>query len=89
MHRVLDWLEAHPALVSLVLVPFVMALVNAILRPRTAEEYAALPPRLSAFLKFLRAVFPDPQKAAQAAAQVVSGTHTKKFTYADESKNTE
>lgn len=77
MIAVTDWLESHPAIVSLVLVPMTMALVNATLRPRTQEEYAALPPRVSAFLKFLRAVFPDPQKAAQAAAQVVSGSNAK------------
>jgi hypothetical protein len=77
MLAIADWLEAHPAIVSLVLVPLVMALVNAVLRPRTPEEYAALPPRFSAVLKFLRAVFPDPQKAAQAAAQVLSGSNEK------------
>lgn len=69
----INWLESHPALVSLVLLPLVMAIVNAILRPRTAEEYALLPPRLAAFLKLLRAIFPDPQKAAAAAGQVISG----------------
>lgn len=69
----MNWIEAHPALVSLVLIPLVMALVNAILRPRTPEEYALLPPRVAAFLKLLRAVFPDPQKAAAAAGQVLSG----------------
>lgn len=77
MLAIADWLESHPAIVSLVLVPLTMALVNATLRPRTQEEYAALPPKVSAFLKFLRAVFPDPQKAAQAAGQFLSNSNEK------------
>lgn len=74
MNKYLAFIEAHPALVSLILVPLVMSVVNAVLRPRTPEEYAALPKRLAAFLKLLRAIFPDPQKAAIAAGQMVRGS---------------
>lgn len=73
MTAIVEWLEAHPVLVSLVLVPLVMAAINGVLRPRTPEEYAELPPRIAALFKFLRAVFPDPQKAATAASQIVRG----------------
>lgn len=72
--KILDFLETHPQLCGFLLallVPLVMSIVNAALRPRTPEEYAALPKRLAAFLKLLRAVFPDPQKAAIAAGQIV------------------
>lgn len=73
MNRYLAFIETHPALVSLILIPLVMSAVNAALRPRTPEEYAAMPKRLAAFLKLLRAIFPDPQKAAIAASQLVRG----------------
>lgn len=74
MNRYLQFIESHPALVSLILIPLVMSAVNAVLRPRTPEEYAAMPKRLAAFLKLLRAIFPDPQKAAIAAGQLVRGS---------------
>jgi hypothetical protein len=73
MNKYLTFLEAHPALVSLILIPAVASVVNALTRPRSPEEYSAMPPRLAAFLKLLRAVFPDPQKAVTAATQFVQG----------------
>lgn len=73
MNKYLAFIEAHPALVSLIFVPTVAAIVNALTRPRTPEEYSVMPARLAAFLKFLRAVFPDPQKAAEAATQFMQG----------------
>lgn len=73
MNKYLAFIEAHPALVSLIFVPTVAAIVNALTRPRSPEEYSALPPRLAAFLKLLRAVFPDPQKAITAASMFVQG----------------
>ena len=73
MSKYIEWVEAHPVIVSMVLVPLIVSLVNGILRPRTPEEYAELPPRLAAFLKLLRALFPDPQKAAKAIAGIAMG----------------
>lgn len=73
MNKYLAFIEAHPALVSLIFVPLVASIVNALTRPRTPEEYSAMPPRLAAFLKLLRAIFPDPQKAVTAATQFVQG----------------
>lgn len=70
----LDWIEAHPFFTSLVIVPVVMGTFNALLRPRTPEEYAAMNPRLAAFLKFLRVWFPEPKKLGEATVQFLTGT---------------
>lgn len=68
-----DWFEAHPVFTTAVVVPLIVGTVNQLLRPRTPEQYALLPPRIAAFLKFLRAWFPDTGRASEAAVQVITG----------------
>lgn len=70
----LDWIEAHPVFTSLVLVPVIMGTFNAVLRPRTPEEYAAMNPRVAALLKLLRGWFPEPKKLGEATVQLLTGT---------------
>lgn len=67
----MKWLANHPEFVTLVLVPIVTACINAILRKRTPEEYAAMPQRVAGLLRLLAAVFPDPGKAIDAAKQLM------------------
>ena len=40
---VLDWIEAHPTIFALVIMPLIGALVSLAGRPRTPEEFARMP----------------------------------------------
>lgn len=71
---VVAWIAANPTICKVLLIPLTFSCVNALLRPRTPEEYAKYPPRFSAFLKLLRRLFPDPQGVAYALVQVIFGT---------------
>jgi hypothetical protein len=73
MSSVLAFVEAHPDLVSVVLWPLITALVTALFKPRSPEEYEAMPPRVAAGLKLLAALGVDPVKAVEAVKQLVSG----------------
>lgn len=44
-------------------------------KPRTPEELLAMSPRRAAFHRWMAAVFPDPQKAAEATWQFFKNTH--------------
>jgi hypothetical protein len=66
---VIEYLKTHPEQVVIVL----LTLLTAIAKPRTPEQYAAMPPRLAALLKFLATVLPDVVKAAHVVPQVVTG----------------
>lgn len=68
-----DWLEKHPTLAWILIVgvcvPIVMGAVNRALKPRTPEEYAAMPRWLAQVLRILAAIFPDTVKAQKVAAE--------------------
>lgn len=59
------WIEAHPLLFTVVLWPIISGAVNAVLKRRTIEEYAAMPPRLAALLMFLRSAGLDPGRSLE------------------------
>lgn len=65
----IDWILAHPELVVYVVVGIVTFLV----KPRTEEQYAKLPPRVAAFLKLLGALGIDPRKVGESVKQVIKG----------------
>lgn len=48
------------------------AIVTALFKPRTPEEYAALPPRLAAFLKTYAALGIDLPKLIEGIGQIVT-----------------
>jgi hypothetical protein len=48
-------------------------LVHAAFKPRTPEEFAAMPPRIAAVLKAWGAMFPDFPQLFDAIAQVFTG----------------
>jgi hypothetical protein len=68
----LPWIEAHPVLFAL-LWPTVTALVTAVLKPRSVEEYAAMPPRLGAVLRLVGAIGFDVPKMLESVRQVLTG----------------
>lgn len=68
------WAAENPATMT-ALVGLAASVFNWIAKPRTAEEYAAMSPRRAAISRFLAGVFPDPQKAFEAAWQFVKNTH--------------
>jgi hypothetical protein len=69
------WLEAHPVFYTMFFLPIALAILggifNAIARKRTPEEYAAMPQSLAGFLRLMSALFPDPDKARDAAKQMM------------------
>lgn len=69
------WIEAHPVVTSLIILPALMAIVNFFLKPRTEEEYAEIAaesPRFASFLRLLRKLFPDPKGAYDALKGVLT-----------------
>ena len=73
----LEWIKAHPEDVVFIL-GLLTALFNWAAKPRTAEEYQALPPRLAAFLRFMAGAFPDPRKVTEAVWQAWNNTHDRR-----------
>lgn len=69
----LQWIEQNPVLFSVVVWPLVTAIVTAFFRKRTAEEYAAMPPRLAAFMRFVGAIGFDAPKALETVRLMVTG----------------
>lgn len=65
MQQFLDFAESHPALFAALVWPLLTAIVTAMFKPRTPEEYAALPPKLAAFLRLIAALGLDPVKAVK------------------------
>lgn len=73
MNTVLNFFAAHPLLWQLGALPLVTALVTWVFKPRSPEQYAALPPRVAATLKLIAAVGWDAPKILEAIGQLVSG----------------
>jgi len=61
----LDWLRANPALAGL-FVYLLTGLLTAAFKPRTPEQYAALPKPVAGFLKIASAIGLDPVKLVEA-----------------------
>lgn len=70
----IDWLGAHPVIWQLALWPILSAAVTWLFKPRSPEEYAALPPRVAAGLKLIGALGFDAPKILESIAQVVTGS---------------
>lgn len=69
----LKWIEANPVLFSVVVWPLVTAIITGLFRKRTAEEYAAMPPRVAAFMRFIGAIGFDAPKALETVRLLVTG----------------
>lgn len=74
MQSAIDWLSAHPLVWQLAMYPLLTAVVTWLFKPRTPEQYAALPPRVAAFLKLVAAVGFDAPKIIEAVSQVATGS---------------
>ncbi len=57
------WLDVHPTIVALIVVPLVTGAVSAVAKPRTPEQFAKMPFVVAQILRLWAAVFPDPAKA--------------------------
>lgn len=72
----MNWLESHPqiaaVLLTLVVVPLVTGFFNRLLKPRTPEEFAAMPRWLAQTLRILAALFPDPTKVSKIVAEGIT-----------------
>ena len=72
MSEFLAFVEAHPALFSVLVWPLLTAIITAVFKPRTPEEYDALPPRVAAALKLVAALGLDPVKGLEALKQLLA-----------------
>lgn len=72
MKQVFDWMVSHPEFMAAIVWPLLTALVTAIFKPRSAEEYSALPPKVAAALKLLAALGLDAPKVIEAAKEIVA-----------------
>lgn len=73
MNTVINWLSEYPLVWELALFPLVTFVVTALLKPRTPEQYAELPPRVAAALKLVAAVGWDAPKIVESIGQLVTG----------------
>ena len=73
MSALLLFLAAHPEFWAYFLFPVITAVFTWLTKPRTSEEFAALNPRVAAFLKLVAAVGFDTPKILDAIKQLVSG----------------
>jgi len=75
MHYVtlaLDWIEAHPTIFALVIMPVIGAIVSWLGKPRTPEEFARMPYVVAQLLRVWSAVFPDPNKVAKVIGEMLT-----------------
>lgn len=66
IEAVVAWGDRHPELMVALVWPIISALFNALFKPRTPEQYAAMHPRVAEALRFVAAVGIDPVKAVDA-----------------------
>lgn len=72
----LEWMKNNPETVAFAITLFA-AIFNWITKPRTPEELAKYPPRVSAFFRAMNALFPDPEKLTEAIWQAWNNTHSR------------
>lgn len=70
MNTVTTWIQQNPVLFTVVLWPLATAIVTALLKPRSPEEYSAMNPRLAAFLKLLGSLGLDAPNVMNALKQL-------------------
>jgi uncharacterized protein YjiS (DUF1127 family) len=68
------WASNNQALIT-ISIGLGTGLFNWAAKPRTVEELNAMSARRAAFHRFMNGVFPDPQKAIEAAWQFWKNTH--------------
>jgi len=73
MSALVLFLAAHPEFWAYFLFPLITAVVTWLTKPRTAEDFAAMNPRVAAFLKLVAAVGFDAPKILDSIKQLVSG----------------
>lgn len=56
MNLILAWVEAHPTTFALVVWPLITAIVTWLFKPRTAADYAKLPPKVAGLLRLIGAL---------------------------------
>lgn len=66
---ILVWFGAHPEITT----GIIGAFVTFFLGPKTEEDYAAMGPRLSAFVRLIKGALPDTPKVTSALVQLLTG----------------
>ena len=71
MKEFLAFLESHPTLTGLFIVPVLTAPVTWLLKPRTPEEFRAMPPLLARLLKLIAGFGFDARKVSEALREIL------------------
>ena len=72
MNAASEWASAHPETMALVVWPVLTALVTFLFKPRTAEDYAKLPPRVAGVLRLVGALGLDVPNVLNAVRAIAS-----------------
>ncbi len=75
----LDFLDRHALLMGVlgsIFWPTITGIVTALFKPKTPEQYAAMPKRLAAFLKFVGAIGFDVPNTLEAVRQGIANKST-------------
>ena len=75
MTSLIDFARANPLVMTAIVWPLLSALLTAVFKPRTEEQYVALAvkhPRLADFWRFIGAIGFDPVKAVQMLARMLT-----------------
>jgi hypothetical protein len=71
LDKVSLWISLHPLIFTMIIWPAVTGLATWLFKPRTAEQYAAMPARVGAFLKLLGSLGLDVPKLLEAIKQLI------------------
>jgi hypothetical protein len=70
-----DWISKNPVLFTMVIWPVVTGIVTWLFKPRSPEQYAAMPARLGAVLKLIAAFGLDAPRVLEGLQQILTGVH--------------
>jgi hypothetical protein len=66
-----QWIQAHSEILTLAGIYLLTAVTTQLFKPRTPEEYLALPPRVAAALKTVAALGIDVPKLVEGVAELL------------------
>lgn len=73
MQIITSWIEQHPYLFNTFIWPVISAVVLAIFKPRTPEQYARMNPRLAGILMLVSGLGLDLHKALEGVQRALTG----------------
>ncbi len=69
----MNWLDAHPSVLHLIVWPLMSGFITWLFKPRTPAEYERMPVRVSGFLKLVGSLGVDVPNLKDALRQLITG----------------